>query len=94
MAYTAQPYSSDEDDCYDESPYVNTGVRVRRGSEGYEVKPVNREEMLRRFIDERTSEPGRYNVYEPEQLSVSDEDEVDEDVPLQRKVDQWQATST
>jgi len=54
---------------------------VRRGSEGYEVRPVDREEMLRQYVDEQTHMQGRYNVYEPEvdseSESVSDVDKRD-----------------
>jgi len=38
-------------------------VRVRRGSEGYEVQSLDREEMLRRYIQDQVAEPGRYHVY-------------------------------
>ncbi len=54
---------------------------VRRGSEGYEVRSIDREEMLRRFIEGRVHEPGRYSVYEPEAAS-GPESEEDEDAPL------------
>ncbi|KAI6047901.1 DHHC palmitoyltransferase-domain-containing protein [Pisolithus marmoratus] len=45
------------------------GVRLRRGSEGYEVRPLDREEMLRRYIETQVSEEGRYQVYEPDPSS-------------------------
>lgn len=80
------PDSSDEDDYYDEGP----AVRVRRGSEGYEVKPVAREDMLRQYVYERTTEPGRYNVYEPDEPS---EEDSDEEVSLQERVDEWRSSS-
>jgi hypothetical protein len=53
--------SSESDDVDD---YV--GPRIRRGSEGYEIRPIDREETLRRFIETRGLEEGRYNVYVPE----------------------------
>ena len=78
------PASSSEDE-YDGK--VGRGVRVRRGSEGFEVKPVNREEMLQRFIEGRTHEPGRYNYYNPEVSSESEtEDDPDDSVPLAAKL--------
>jgi palmitoyltransferase ZDHHC6 len=51
------------------------GPRIRRGSEGYEVQTIDREEMLRRFIENRTLEEGRYNVYVPESGPDSSESE-------------------
>lgn len=72
------PNTSSEDE-YDEEPEERRFIR--RGSEGYEVKSIDREEMLRRFIEGRVHEPGRYNVYQPEPAS-GPESEEDEDVPL------------
>ncbi|KAF7968127.1 hypothetical protein HWV62_20122 [Athelia sp. TMB] len=71
--------------------------RVRRGSEGYEVRPINREEMLTRFIAEQVGEEGRYNVYVPEPDVDSESDDLDgtedegedEDMPLASKVQNW-----
>lgn len=45
------------------------GVKLRHGSEGYEVRPLDREDMLRRYIETQVSEEGRYHVYEPDPLS-------------------------
>ncbi|KAI6135556.1 DHHC palmitoyltransferase-domain-containing protein [Pisolithus croceorrhizus] len=45
------------------------GVKLRHGSESYEVRPLDREEMLRRYIETQVSEEGRYQVYEPDPLS-------------------------
>ncbi|KAF9820053.1 hypothetical protein IEO21_01715 [Rhodonia placenta] len=66
-------------------------VRVRRGSEGYEVKSVDREEMLRRFVEGRTHEPGRYQRYVPEPSSESEveDGDADESIPLAQQVEQW-----
>ena len=47
---------------------------VRRGSEGYEVRPVNREEILRRYIEDQGQEMGRYQTYVPEPESEGSED--------------------
>lgn len=50
--------------------------RVRRGSEGYEVRPVNRDAILRRYVASRGEDVvGRYNVYEPEPHSESEPEE-------------------
>lgn len=84
------PNTSSEDE-YDEGP----GDRrfVRRGSEGYEVRSIDREEMLQRFIEGRVHEPGRYNVYQPEPPS-GPESEEDEDVPLVERVGNSQSAPT
>ncbi|TDL20994.1 hypothetical protein BD410DRAFT_699683, partial [Rickenella mellea] len=63
---SASSHTDSED--YHYSPY---GHRVRRGSEGMEVQPVDREEILRRYILSRGEEAGRYQRYEPEPASAS-----------------------
>lgn len=66
-------YSSSSDE---ENGHDGMGrVRVRRGSEGYELRPVDREEMLRRYIEGRGDEVGRYNRYVPEPDSGESQDE-------------------
>jgi len=73
-----QDYSDDED----EDSYMEEGagkIRVRRGSEGYEIRPQGREEMLRRYLEEQGEDPGRYLRYIPQPDSESGEDD---DVPL------------
>lgn len=47
---------------------------VRRGSEGYEVRPVSREEMLKRYLEGLGEELGRYQRYIPEPGSDSEEE--------------------
>ncbi|KAF8585119.1 hypothetical protein K439DRAFT_1082397 [Ramaria rubella] len=49
--------------------------RVRRGSEGFEVREQSREEILRRYIESRGEEVGHYRRYVPESASASDEDD-------------------
>ncbi|KAG5647742.1 hypothetical protein DXG03_008465 [Asterophora parasitica] len=50
---------------------------VRSGSEGYEVRPVDRENMLARYLMEIGEQPGRYHRYIPMPESESDsEDDV------------------
>jgi len=70
------PDSSDIDDDYQ-------GIKVRRGSEGYEVHPLNREEMLRKYLEAEVSREGRYQVYGPDPSMGDDNDLIsDEDTPL------------
>jgi len=82
-AYSASASSSggesDEDDYDDGMRAHRGGPRVRSGSEGYEARPVDREEQMRRFLEGRLHEPGRYQMYVPETHSES---ETDEDLPL------------
>lgn len=54
--------SSDGTESSDDEPLV----RKRRGSEGVEVKMVDREEVLRRYMASRGEEATRYHYYEPE----------------------------
>lgn len=86
MDHDSLPSSDGEPDD-DEYEYGKLGgmVRARRGSEGYEVRPVDREEILRRYIESRGEEAGRYNLYEPEPQSES-ESEEGEDVPLAQMI--------
>ncbi|KZT73329.1 zf-DHHC-domain-containing protein [Daedalea quercina L-15889] len=74
------PASSSEEEYDGQS---GRGARVRRGSEGFEVKAIDREALLQRFIEGRTHEPGRYNYYNPEVSSESEaEDDTDDSIPL------------
>ncbi|KAF8167385.1 DHHC palmitoyltransferase-domain-containing protein [Crassisporium funariophilum] len=57
---------------------------VRRGSEGYEIRPEGREEMLRRYLEEIGEEPDRYLRYIPQPDSV-DSASDDDDVPLAQR---------
>lgn len=68
---------------------------VRRGSEGYEVRTINREAMLKQHVEQQLTEPGRYKVYVPEPITPSEsESEEEEEVPLAQKVEAWRAQST
>jgi len=69
--YEAEEHSSDEDANYGKA-------RVRRGSEGYEVRQINREDMLQRYLEE-LGEEGRYVRYIPQ---PDDDEEEYDNVPL------------
>lgn len=78
-----EPATDDEgshgsDDGYWDQPAPPPRL-VRRGSEGYEVRPVDREELLRIYVAEQTHTEGRYNFYEPEPPSGGESDYEDED---------------
>ena len=45
---------------------------MRRGSEGFEIRQMSREEMLQRYLAEQT--PDKYNRYVPEPASESEEE--------------------
>ncbi|KIL71551.1 hypothetical protein M378DRAFT_19864 [Amanita muscaria Koide BX008] len=63
------PYHPDykgEEDGYSSSTSFDEQPRIRRGSEGYEVRPVNREEMLQQYVHVLDEEPGKYIRYIPE----------------------------
>ncbi|KIK70662.1 hypothetical protein GYMLUDRAFT_32702 [Collybiopsis luxurians FD-317 M1] len=69
----------------EDEEYVESGraYRVRRGSEGLELKPVDREAMLRRYLEQIGETPGRYHRYIPQVESDSEDNEDDEDnIPL------------
>ncbi|KAK7063949.1 Palmitoyltransferase PFA4 [Favolaschia claudopus] len=69
-----QDESSDDDYGYTDP----SRVKVRRGSEGYEVRPAQREDMLARYLLEIGETPQRYHRYIPQPES----EDSDEDVPL------------
>jgi len=81
-------------------------ARVRRGSEGYEVRPIDRESLLAEFIANRAQEEGHYRRYVPEPPSEPDDSESsweeggvdggvvvdeDEDEPLAVRVEKWRS---
>lgn len=83
---------SDDDDEYE---HVGRPREfVRRGSEGYEVRPIDREDLLRRYVEDRTTEPGRYQLYVPDPPSEPESGaEEDEYIPLAEKVEMWRNRS-
>lgn len=52
----------------------NEGGRVRRGSEGYEVRSVSREQMLRQYLEGIGEDYDRYLRYIPQPDSESEEE--------------------
>ncbi|KAH9932044.1 zf-DHHC-domain-containing protein [Epithele typhae] len=84
---TPAPYAADSDGEDDEDE--RTPIPWARSGR-YEVKPIDREAMLRHYVEDRTTEPGRYNVYVPDPPSEPDT-EVEDEVPLTVKVEQWRA---
>ncbi|KAI0673782.1 zf-DHHC-domain-containing protein [Trametes maxima] len=63
---------------------------VRRGSEGYEVRSIDREALLRRYVEDRTAEPGRYHLYVPDPPSDPESGtDVEDEVPLSQKLEMW-----
>ncbi|KIJ53486.1 hypothetical protein M422DRAFT_154773 [Sphaerobolus stellatus SS14] len=49
--------------------------RIRRGSEGWEIQDVDREEVLQRYVSSRGAEVGRYRYYVPENAVESEDDD-------------------
>ena len=70
-----QPGNAVSVDEYDSSSSMDESFRVRRGSEGYEVRPVDREEMLQQYLKDLGEEPDKYVRYIPEPDVDSDSDD-------------------
>lgn len=82
----------------EEDEYEHPGRQrefVRRGSEGYEVRSIDREALLRRYVEDRTAEPGRYQLYVPNPPSEPESGAEDEEerMPLSEKVEMWRTRS-
>jgi palmitoyltransferase ZDHHC6 len=75
-----QPSRYDDSSSSDDEVYRSGATRIRRGSEGVEVLPVNRAEMMQRYVQEVATEEGRYQRYVPEPASESEGE--DDYVPL------------
>jgi hypothetical protein len=73
--------AEDSNDRYSANNVNGYRSRLRRGSEGVEILPENREEMLKRYLRELGEEPGRYVRYIPQDdgddSSLSDLDHKD-----------------
>lgn len=82
--YTPDPQDlPDNNDSSEDDDYTGR-VRVRRGSEGYEVLPQGRDDMLRRYLEEMGEEDhSKYVRYIPE---VGSDTEEEDDVPLAKVI--------
>ena len=60
------PYEDEDED--EDDRYYEDGPQsrrfIRRGSEGYEVRPINREEMMRQYVDSQSQLPAFANAQE------------------------------
>ena len=65
--------------------------RVRRGSEGYEVRAIDREEVLRKYIESRGEDVGRYKRYVPEPPSELGSSSEGEKETLTERVEKWRS---
>ncbi|KZV99313.1 zf-DHHC-domain-containing protein [Exidia glandulosa HHB12029] len=74
-----------DDDDYDDdsrgsisSDDYPLGARVRRGSEGYEVRPMSRDDILQQYVATRGEDVvGRYRTYQPQPPSEPSDPEDD-----------------
>ncbi|KAF9778223.1 zf-DHHC-domain-containing protein [Thelephora terrestris] len=77
--HLSRPPYADEDENEDDDHYDDRTQNrqfIRRGSEGYEVRPINREAMMRQYIVmDRVGEAGRYRPYVPERWESEDEED-------------------
>ncbi|CDO73449.1 hypothetical protein BN946_scf185013.g84 [Trametes cinnabarina] len=69
-AYDPASGSEDEDEDGDDGEANGDAVGrprefIRRGSEGYEVRPINRETLLTQYIEDRTAQPGTVQPVRP-----------------------------
>ncbi|KAI0354615.1 zf-DHHC-domain-containing protein [Trametes cingulata] len=88
------PSDSEDDDDENDDAVGRPREFVRRGSEGYEVRPIDREALLRRYVEDRTAEPGRYHLYVPDPPSEpeSGPEAEDEHIPLSEKLEMWRTS--
>jgi len=74
-------YNPGNDESEDEEETSSRGrIHVRTGSEGYEIRPEEREEMLRRYLTDLGEEPGRYLRYIPQ--PENGESDSEDNIPL------------
>lgn len=79
------PGNDEDDESSNEGEWTSKKgkLHVRRGSEGYEVRPEGREEMLRQYLSQLGEQPGRYVRYIPQ--PDNEESTSEDDVPLARR---------
>ncbi len=69
--------SIEDYDSSSSSSSIDRPPRIRRGSEGYEVRTINREEMLQQYLKDLGEEPDKYVRYIPEpDLDSESDDEM------------------
>jgi palmitoyltransferase len=74
---SSTPYSSSDE--FDDHP---NAPLARRGSEGWEVRQSDREELLRQYLKSIGETNGRYQYYTPEaELDNSDEEDNKNIIP-------------
>lgn len=91
-----EPADDDDDDDEQFAEYAKGMAHhhVRRGSEGYEVRPIDREQLLAEYIATRGQEAGHYRRYvpeppsEPESGSESGGEEEEEKVEVEVEVEE------
>ncbi|KAH9897747.1 palmitoyltransferase PFA4 [Cubamyces lactineus] len=94
-AYSTPNTEEEEEEDYEMNDAIGRPREfVRRGSEGYEVRQIDREQLLKQYIEDNTAQPGRYNLYVPDPPSEPDSgtDLDDEQVPLAEKLERWRAS--
>jgi palmitoyltransferase len=69
----------DEGERFAEYEYQRRTAHVRRGSEGYEVQTIDREQLLAEYIASRGQEEGHYRRYSPEPPSGTESESSGED---------------
>ncbi|EKM84046.1 hypothetical protein AGABI1DRAFT_67210 [Agaricus bisporus var. burnettii JB137-S8] len=83
---------SSDDEMEDNVPLGELRTRngtVRRGSEGYEVRPISREEMLREYMDSVGEDYDRYLRYIPQPDSDGEDIPIDDSVGLE-PTERWE----
>ncbi|KAI0033963.1 zf-DHHC-domain-containing protein [Vararia minispora EC-137] len=96
QAAAVPPYHPDYQEAYDSTSEDNDGDatmnrwmgRARRGSEGYEVQAIDREEILRQYVASRGADVGRYKRYVPQPPSESSSDGEE---TLAERIETWRA---
>ncbi len=76
-ASSGYDYEEDSDSSFEEE---QRRPLVRRGSEGYEIRPTGREDMLQSYLEQIGETPGRYHRYIPQEEEESESEEEEEDV--------------
>lgn len=81
-AYYHHANDDDDDDegrRFAEYEHQRRTAHVRRGSEGYEVRAIDREQLLAEYISSRGQEDGYYRRYVPEPPSETESESGGED---------------